>query len=177
MQSKKRAKTAEPKRTRHVHAIGQHHKLGIVTHARSDIQRQRDTQDHKPYSARSRNHPRDNAQHRVRNPKRALRGSYGGLRSRRNRSRNAQCGIMRRTPRNMCISMLAGSLRRMLHGSLRNTPRIGRRRKIRLLHCELLNVCLAERRNDPASASVRKMSTGDRTKECGGKYILYMFQD
>ena len=171
MQSKKRAKAAEPKRACHVHAVGQHHELRIVTHARSDIQHQRDAQNHKPHSARHRNHPRDNAQHRVRNPKRALRGSYSGLRSRRNRSRNAQCGIMKRTPRNMCISMLAGSLRRTLW----NTPRIGRRRKIRLLHCELLNVCLAERRND--SASVRKMSTGDRTKECGGKYILYMFQD
>ena len=90
MQSKKRAKTAEPKRARHVHAIGQHHKLRIVTHTRGDIQRQRDAQNDKPGSARSRNHPRDSAQHRVRNPKRALRALRGGYSRYRSCSRGSK---------------------------------------------------------------------------------------
>gem|GEM_PF-5421224 len=76
MQGKKRAKTAEPKRARHVHTIGQHHKLRIMAQTRCHNHRQRNNQNDKPYSARSRNHPRDNAQHRVRNPKRVLRTAH-----------------------------------------------------------------------------------------------------
>ena len=78
MQSKKRAKTAEAKRARHIHAIGQHHKLRIMAQTRHHNHRQRNSQNDKPCSARSRNHPRDSAQHRVRNPKRALRAIRGG---------------------------------------------------------------------------------------------------
>lgn len=139
MQSKKRTKTAEAKSARHVHAICQHHKLRIVTHSRCDIQRQRDAQNDKPHSARSRNQPRDNTQHRVRNPKRALRalrGGYSGYRS-CNRGSSKQG---RRAPRNMRISMLASSLRRMLHRLLGDASRLGRRRMIRLLHCGLLHI-------------------------------------
>lgn len=88
MQSKKRTKTAEPKRARHVHTIGQHHKLRIMAQTRHHNHRQRDSQNDKPGSARSRNQPRDSTQHRVRDPKRTLgtahrrygRGrSYGSL--------------------------------------------------------------------------------------------------
>ena len=76
VQCKERAKTTETKSARHVHAISQHHELRIMAHARSNIQRQRDTQNHQPCSARSRNHPRDNAEHRVRNHKRPLRATH-----------------------------------------------------------------------------------------------------
>lgn len=139
MQSKKRAKTAEPKRARHVHTVGQHHKLRIVTHTRSDIQRQRDTQNHKPHSARSRNQPRDNTQHRVRHPKgllRTPRGGYSGYRSCSRGSKQSR----RRAPRNMRISMLARSLRRTLHRLLGDATGFGRGRIIRLLHCGLLHI-------------------------------------
>ena len=132
MQRKKRAKTAEPKRARHVHAIGQHHKLRIMVHARCHNQGQRDTQDHKPHGARSRNHPRDNAQHRVRHPKGSLRALRGGC------SRYRSCS--RRTPRNMRISMLARSLRRTLCRLLGDATGFGRGRLIRLLHCGLLHI-------------------------------------
>lgn len=138
MQSKKRAKTAEPKRARHVHAIGQHHKLRIMVHARCHNQGQRDTQDHKPHGARSRNHPRDNAQHRVRHPK----GSLRALRGRCSRHGSCSRGSKqsRRTPRNMRISMLAGSLRRTLCRLLGDATGFGRGRLIRLLHCGLLHI-------------------------------------
>ena len=136
MQSKKRTKTAEPKRARHIHAVGQHHELRIMTHSRSDIQRQRDAQNDKPYSARSRNQPRDNAQHRVRNPKRAIRALRGGYSGYRSCSRGSKQS--RRAPRIMRISMLARSLRRTLHRLLRDATGFGRGRTIRLLHCGLL---------------------------------------
>ena len=138
MQSKKRTKTAETKSARHIHAVGQHHELRIVTHSRRDIQRQRDAQNDKPHSARSRNQPGNNAQHRVRHPKgplRALRGGYSGYRSCSRGSKQS-----RRVPRNMRISMLARSMRRTLHRLLGDATRFGRGRKIRLLHCGLLNI-------------------------------------
>lgn len=134
MQSKKCTKTAEPKRARHVHAIGQHHKLRIMAQTRRHNHHQRNSQNDKPGSARSRNHPRDSAQHRVRNPKRALRVLRGGYS--RYRSCSGGSKWSRRTPRNMRISMLTGNLRRTLRGA----SRFGRRRKIRLLHCGLLHI-------------------------------------
>lgn len=138
MQSKKRTKTAEAKSARHVHAICQHHKLRIVTHSRCDIQRQRDAQNDKPHSARSRNQPGNNAQHRVRNPKRALRALRGGYSGYRSCNRGSKQS--RRAPRNVCISMLARSLRRTPHRLLGDATGFGRGRMIRLLHCGLLHI-------------------------------------
>ena len=153
MQSKKRTKTAEPKRARHIHAVGQHHELRIMTHSRSDIQRQRDAQNDKPYSARSRNQPRDNAQHRVRNPKRAIRALRGGYSGYRSCSRGSKQS--RRAPRIMRISMLARSLRRTLCRLLGDATGFGRGRMIRLLHCGLLHIESYGRRNSLVPHLVR----------------------
>lgn len=138
MQSKKRTKTAEAKRARHVHTIGQHHKLRIMAQTRHHNHRQRNSQNDKPGSARSRNQPRDNTQHRVSHPKgllRALRGGYSGYRSCSRGSKQS-----RRALRNMRISMLARSLRRTLCRLLGDATGFGRGRLIRLLHCGLLHI-------------------------------------
>lgn len=138
MQSKKRTKTAEAKRARHVHTIGQHHKLRIMAQTRRHNHRQRNSQNDKPRSARSRNQPRDNTQHRVSHPKgllRALRGGYSGYRSCSRGSKQS-----RRALRNMRISMLARSLRRTLCRLLGDATGFGRGRLIRLLHCGLLHI-------------------------------------
>lgn len=158
MQSKKRTKTAEAKRARHVHTIGQHHKLRIMAQTRHHNHRQRNSQNDKPGSARSRNHPRDNAQHRVRNPKRALGVLRGGYSRYRSCSRGSKWS--RRTPRNMRISMLTGNLRR----TLRDASSIGRGRKIWLLQCGLLDVGPCKRRNSLVP-TFAKMSIGDRLKK------------